>query len=75
MIYNDKKDIRRAIKAAAALQGITLSDAARALNITPQELNDRFNRKQVSFDNMRDICRAIGCEIDFYIIPQENIKD
>ena len=75
MIYNEKGDIKKAIKAAAVMRGITFTEIAARLDLTPQELNDRFNRKQVSFDNMRDICAAMGCCMDIYIIPRDAGKN
>lgn len=70
MTYTNNEDIRRAVKAAAAIQGHTLASIARALDISPQLLNDKLNKKHIGFDDVATIAAAIGCRLDFVITPE-----
>ena len=70
MIYNNRQDIRQIIKQAARSRGFTLAEIARRMGILPQELNDRFLRKSISLDTMRDICAVFGCVLDVNVIDK-----
>lgn len=68
MIYNDKKGLRELVKRSAMRQGLTMTELAARLDWLPQELNDRFRRKDISLDTLRRICAAMDCDIDLNII-------
>ena len=71
LIYKDNKDLRRALRAAAAVQGASLADIARKLDITPQALQDMLRKKHIGFDDIARAAAAIDCKLLFDIVPDD----
>lgn len=69
MIYKDNQDLRRALRAAAAVQGASLAEIARKLDITPQALQDMLRKKHIGFDDIARAATAIDCKLVFDIVP------
>lgn len=67
--YTDNEDIRREIRSAAAAQGKTLADIARALGIRPQSLNDMIRKQHVGFDDVARIADTLGLVLRFELVP------
>lgn len=71
MIYNGNvKEIKEAVRLAAMEKHMRVKDIAAACGLSPQNYNSRFLRKDLSLDTLREICAAIGCDIDINIIPR-----
>ena len=75
MEYKTSDDIRRLIKARAALQNITLKAAADRLEISRQQLNNMLSKKYISFEDARKIAAAIDCKLIVDIIPGSGKED
>ena len=69
MIYKDNNDLRRALRSVAAIQGASLADIARKLDITPQALQDMLRKKHIGFDDIAKAAAAIDCKLVFDIVP------
>lgn len=75
MIYKDNQDLRRALRAAAAVQGASLAEIARKLDITPQTLQDMLRKKHIGFDDIARTAAAIDCKLVFDIVPAAGDQD
>lgn len=60
ILYKDAKQVKNLLKYRLAENGLTLRQAANAAGLTPQGLNDRFLRKDLSIDELQRICTASG---------------
>lgn len=69
MEYTKKEDFRRLVKASAALQGITLKDAADKMKISRQQLNNIFNKDAPTLEDARRIAAALDCKLRIDFIP------
>lgn len=64
MIYRDNKQLKTAFRLALKQYGFTMTQAAAAAGLIPQELNNRFNRKNISLNELNRIAAASGLYID-----------
>ena len=76
MIYNGDNilEFKRLFKHTLENHGITMTDAARASGLSPQELNNRFLRKDISPSEIARILSAIGFQLIIDIIPVSDNK-
>ena len=70
MEYKNNNDIRAALKAAAAIQGASLADIARGMDIAPQSLQDMLRKKHIGFDDIARAAAVVGCKLLFEIVPE-----
>lgn len=69
MEYKSKEDFKRLVKAAAALQGITLTEAAQKIGISKQQLSNTFNKAAPTLEDARRIAAALDCKLEINFIP------
>lgn len=72
MEYKKREDFRRLVKAAAALQGKTLSGAAEKLGISRQQLTNIFNKAAPTLEDARRIAAALDCKLFIDIVPDDH---
>lgn len=70
MIYTDGNTIKRLLKERAKQSGITLSRIAEKAGMSPQALNNRFLRKDISLTEISRIAAASGFQVDIDIIKR-----
>ena len=70
MLYNGNKSIRNAIKAAAALEGLTLAAVASRLDKPPQAINNTLLKQHITFDDVQTIAAALGYRLHFELIKE-----
>ena len=70
MVYKSAEDVKRAIKAAAAERGITISALADTMGVPQPNMSRTINRLNPSFNTVRDIADALGCDLVFEILPR-----
>ena len=71
MKYTDNKQIREAVKAECRNQGKTMADIAKELGMMPQTLNNIFLKKNTSFNDIRRIADALGCDLYFGLVKRD----
>ena len=76
MIYKGDNilEFKRLFKHTLENHGITMTDAARASGLSPQELNNRFLRKDINPGEIARILSAIGFQLIIDIIPASDNK-
>ena len=77
MIYNGPENIRDfklLFKHTLENSGITLTEAARAAGLSPQDLNNRFLRKDINPAEIARILRVNGFQLIIDIIPDQDGK-
>lgn len=72
MLYNGNKSIRNAIKAAAALEGLTLAAVASRLGKPPQAINNTLLKQHITFDDVQTIAAALGYRLHFELIKDQD---
>lgn len=75
MIYENGNTIKRLLKETARKNGLTLSRIAENAGISPQALNNRFLRKDISLTEIARIAAASGFAIDIDIIKRFDQTD
>ena len=68
MIYENGNTIKRLLKEKARENGSTLSRIAEKAGLSPQALNNRFLRKDISLTEIARIAAASGFAIDIDIV-------
>lgn len=68
MIYTDNKQLKTAFRLALKKYNISMTQAAAAAGLIPQELNNRFARKNISLNELQRIASASGFSIDIEFI-------
>ena len=71
MEYKSKEDFKRLVKAAAALQGITLTEAAQKIGISKQQLSNTFSKAAPTLEDARRIAAALDCKLLIDIVPDD----
>ena len=71
MKYTNNKDIRDAIKEECKRQGKTLSALARDMDILPQQLNDLFQKKHITFDDAARLASGLRCGLYFAFVQED----
>ncbi len=62
-LYNDNKDIKKEIEIALTEKELNKADIARILNTSRQQITNTFNKKNLSFIDVKRICEAMGCDL------------
>lgn len=63
--YSSNQQLKAAYKELAKSKNITMREVARRLGLsTPQQLNNKFNNKRISFDDMQKFLDVIGCSLE-----------
>lgn len=73
-IYKDNQQIRVEFKKMATDHNISLAKIANKCGITPQQLNNRFNNKRLSLDDLTNWCDAMDCDLVLDIVPRDKDK-
>lgn len=63
MIYKKNEDLKNEIKKILKKENLTFTDVANKLNISRQQLNNYFNKKNFSFKDLKNICDVINYKI------------
>ena len=64
-IYSDNRQLKAAYKELIKSKNKTMKDVSRELGLsTPQQLNNKFNNKRISFDDMQKFLDAVGCSLE-----------
>lgn len=76
MIYNGNNilEFKRLFKHTLENNGITMTECARASGLSPQELNNRFLRKDINPGEIARILSAVGFQLTIDIIPASDSK-
>lgn len=72
--FEDNKQLVNYIKMAIKNRGLTVEDVAKKMGISGQNLHSIFNKKNLSFIDVKRICDAINCELHCNIERKEKIE-
>ena len=66
-IYKNNKQIKEEYRKLLIDKGVTLTDISNKLDILPQQLNNQFNNKRLSFSDLSKWLNLVGYDllIDF----------
>lgn len=66
--YNDNKQLKEIYKELLKRNGMTMKEASELLGLsTPQQLNNKFNNKNVSLGDLKDFLSIMGYDYDIVI--------
>lgn len=71
MLYENNEQIKRLIKGYAALNGMTINDICKQLNIYPQTMQNIFKKKNLSFEDVQRIAQAFGYCLTIDLVPMK----
>lgn len=72
MIYNfDNKQIKNEFKKIVIDENITLTEIANKLNIGKNQLNNTFNKVNLSFSDIAKMLNVIGYELQIEFVKKE----
>lgn len=71
-IYENNKQIKEVFKEQAKKKNMTMKEIALKKKILPQQLNNKFNNKRLSFSELKELCDLI--DTDIYIELREKEK-
>lgn len=75
MKYENNKSVRDAVKEECKRQGKTLSGLARDMDILPQQINDLFQKKHITFDDLARLADALHCDLFFGLVKRDHQED
>lgn len=58
--------IEKKIRMALVYKGVSLSDLARAIGTSPQNLSQRLKNDKLSTEEINKIAQVLGCTYTFY---------
>lgn len=72
MIYKDTQELLKTIKAIMAYDGVSFKELAEKLNTKQQNMSSFFrkDKNNVKLNSVRDICDALGYDIELNFIPK-----
>lgn len=71
--YSDSHQLKDVYKKLLKDQGLTMSEASKRLGLsTPQQLTNKFNKKGISLDELKELLSVAGCEYEIVIRPMAN---
>lgn len=63
--YSNNQQIKAEYKELIKSKNITMKEVSERLGLTtPQQLNNKFNNKRLSFDDLKTFLDVIGCEYE-----------
>ena len=66
--YKDNKQLKEIYKELLKRNGMTMKEASQLLGLsTPQQLNNKFNNKNVSLSDLKDFLAIMGYDYDIVI--------
>lgn len=74
MILQNRTDLARLIKAAAASRGLSLSALGDALGVSRQSFSRSVNRSDLGFSDLSRIASALGCVLRVEFVPREETR-
>ena len=72
MVIKDRDGLTRAIKSAAAAQGISVKELGRRLGVVGPSISRTVNRSDIPFSGLLSIAAAIGCDLVISFKPSTN---
>ena len=68
LIYNNSRQFINDYRALLKSHGVTSAHVARQIGISPQQLNNIYNKQGLTASDIQNLCRAIGykCIIDIH---------
>lgn len=66
--YEDNKQLKEIYKELLKRNGMTMKEASQLLGLsTPQQLNNKFNNKNVSLSDLKEFLAIMGYDYDIVI--------
>lgn len=63
--YSDNQQLKSEFKELIKSKNITMKQVSKRLDLsTPQQLNNKFNNKRLSFDDLKQFLDVVGCEFE-----------
>lgn len=63
--YSDNQQLKSEFKELIKSKNITMKQVSKRLELsTPQQLNNKFNNKRLSFDDLKQFLDVVGCEFE-----------
>ena len=63
--YLDNAQVKQNFKQLLKVKGYTMKEVSEKLGLsTPQQLNNKFNNKRLSLDDLNEFLRAVGCTLE-----------
>lgn len=64
-VYSDTQQLKTEYKELLKSKNITMKQVSERLELsTPQQLNNKFNNKRLSFDDLQKFLDVIGCDLE-----------
>lgn len=64
-VYSSNQQVKAEYKELLKSKNVTMKQASELLELsTPQQLNNKFNNKRLSFDDLNKFLDVIGCEFE-----------
>lgn len=64
MVIKDRDGLTRAIKSAAAAQGVSVKELGRRLGVVGPSISRTVNRSDIPFSELVRMAAALGCDLD-----------
>ena len=61
--YNNNKQVKELFRQQAKKKNLTMKEIAEKKNMLPQQLNNKFNNKRLSFSDLKELCDIIDTDI------------
>ena len=61
--YNNNKQVKELFRQQAKKKNLTMKEIAEKKNMLPQQLNNKFNNKRLSFSDLKELCDLIDTDI------------
>lgn len=71
MIYIDNDQLKKEFKKLLIDNGIKQQYIADKLGISKQSLNLKLNKKHLSFNDIKELCAAIGYDVNFDFVKKD----
>ena len=72
--YSDNEELRKEFKKIAIDQNMSMAAIAEKCDMIPQQLNNRFNNKKISFEDFAKWCDAMNCDLVVDIVKRDCLE-
>jgi len=69
MIIQNRQDLARAIKSAAARQGVTVSKIGASMGVSLPSISRTINKGDISIGTLQSIAAGMGCALSVDFVP------
>lgn len=74
MIYINNEDIKNYLKNVLDNENTNFTELSKKLNISRQQLYNKFNKVNLSFNDIKEICDILDYELNINLVKKDNNK-